>query len=105
MREKQIEELAQAIAHSCIGLVESSCGEGYCVDCLATRLYKEGVTIQKWIPVTERLPTREDADETESIVAIHKDEGEAGIWSWDIVCIHHSAFTHWMPLPEAPKGE
>ncbi len=61
-REKQIEELANVIAHSCIDLVESSCGERIsCVSCLATNLYNEGVTIQKWIPVTERLPENRES--------------------------------------------
>ena len=57
MREKQIEELAQVIAHSCIDLVESSCSEGKCVSCLATKLHKEGVTIQK-------MPEKEEAWES-----------------------------------------
>ncbi len=46
---------------------------------VADHLIANGVTVQKWIPVTERLPTREDANETESILAIHKEE-RRGRW-------------------------
>jgi hypothetical protein len=114
MREKLIEELAQVIAHSCIDLVESSCGEGECcVSCLATKLHKEGVTIQKWIPVTERMP-----DNNESVLVYHDDGmirfgiNKGGFA--DVVSTlylkhnHHTCFskvTHWMPLPQPPKGE
>lgn len=79
---------------------------------MADHLIANGVTIGKdtnvpgkWIPVTERLPTREDANETESILAIHKDDGFVGRWIWDIVARFHTEFTHWMALPEPPKEE
>lgn len=64
-----------------------------------------GVTVQQWIPVTEKLPTREDANETESILAIHKADGYVGRWIWDIVARHPKEFTHWMPLPQPPKED
>lgn len=66
---------------------------------------KNGVTVQEWISVKDRLPTREDANETESILAINKDENYVGRWIWDIVARWPSEFTYWMPLPEPPKGE
>ena len=106
MREKQIEELAQVIAYSCIDLVESSCGEGECcVSCLATKLHKEGVTIQKWIPVTERLPEQYHAV---IVWTRYRELGEATYdgkhFRWD--CDEDYAdVTHWMELPEPPKGE
>lgn len=74
-----------------------------CTECLANHLIANGVTVQQWIPVTERLPTREDANETESILAIHKADGYVGRWIWDIVVRYPKEFTHWMPLPQPPK--
>lgn len=104
MREKQIEELAQVIAYSCIDLVESSCGEGECcVSCLATKLHKEGVTIQKWIPVTERLPEYETEVLTYRKSGISVETRWRTYWDYDE--FSDSPVTHWMPLPEPPKGE
>lgn len=104
MREKQIEELAQVIAHSCIDLVESSCGEGECcVSCLATKLYKEGVTIQKWIPVTERLPEYETEVLTYRKSGISVETRWRTYWDYDE--FSDSPVTHWAYLPEPPKGE
>lgn len=88
----------------------------------AKDLVANGVTVQKWIPVTERLPEKDGlylvvaCDEgcpygegiwydTVVVTAEYYDDGR---WVWyengteydlcDIV-------THWMPLPEPPKGE
>lgn len=72
---------------------------------LADYLIANGVTVQEWISVKDRLPTREDANETESILAINKDEKYVGRWLWDIVARWPDEFTNWMPLPEPPKGE
>ena len=54
----------------------------------------------RWIPVKERLPTKEDAD-TKGNVQVVFMEGVT-TWNWrDIsrVC----EISHWMPLPEPPK--
>lgn len=55
----------------------------------------------KWIPVTERLPDRNDM-----VIAFYPTmrgtSGEMQIhkaWAMSETC------THWMPLPEPPKGE
>jgi hypothetical protein len=110
MREKQIEELAQVIAHSCIDLVESSCGEGECcVSCLATKLHKEGVIIQKWIPVTERLP------EESGLFLVYTARGVVMEMDYSAKYKQFNMYddgigtpiacTHWMYMPEPPKGE
>ena len=69
---------------------------------LADHLIANGVTLQKWIPVTERLPEKES-----TVLVYRADEGielckyyprlTVEIGDWDNV-------THWMPLPEAPEG-
>ena len=78
---------------------------------LANILIENGVTIQKWIPITERLPKgigkvlvvksyrgKPYIDVGEII------EGKAYCFS-DEYAIHPSEhkLTHWMPLPEPPK--
>ena len=71
----------------------------------ADYLIDAGVTIQKWIPVTERLPepltivfiwdsTNKRA--TDAYMTRHKE--------WVGISMSHEV-THWMPLPELPKGE
>lgn len=112
MREKLIELLKEA-EYKCLeraipmtteereGELVDGDGYGFYADHLITH----GVTVQEWIAVKDRLPTREDANETESILAINKDEKYVGRWVWDIVARWPTGFTYWMPLPQPPKGE
>ena len=71
-------------------------------------LLAHGVTMQKWIPVTERLPNYN----TFVIVFAEGIVGEAVLddanyWYWAGTDEYASKIkvTHWMPLPEPPKGE
>ena len=72
---------------------------------VADHLIANGVTVQKWIPVTERLPDKDGI----YLTCNKKKEYEfhlfqigkrmwPAIWEGDGV-------THWMPLPEPPEGE
>ena len=70
---------------------------------IADHLIANGVTVNEWISVKDRLP------EYENQVLTYR--GESGIsvermfpgamWDFDYDII--DAVTHWMPLPEAPK--
>lgn len=68
----------------------------YWAGLIADHLIANGVTVQRWIPVTERLPDTEDV---------------FLVWSKDLADMmfcYTSDFkqlevTHWMPLPEPPK--
>ena len=73
------------------------------VGALADHLIANGVTVQEWISVKDRLP------EEKKMVLVNRKgvisvEFQCGCgWSYD----YFTKFpvTHWMPLPEAPKGE
>lgn len=86
----------------------------YYAEEIADKLIANGVTVQKWIPVTERLP-----EENERVLAcyinpLRKDrpprmmvgegtstqivKGKVYLW-----CGGWRSITHWMPLPEPPK--
>ena len=123
-REKLIELIGQVQDCGCdvTDVVEMNYVEN---STLADYLIANGVTIQRWIPVTERLPevatrhnTRWDKS-TDSIrvlcACVQGDgkkmvkEGYCKVYSdgtthWKIPGTIHSV-THWMPLPQMPKGE
>lgn len=78
------------------------------VDVLADYLIAHGVTVQEWIPVTERLPKEGD------IVLCYMEFGEQRMAQWDesencwagqLIDYHKEQVTHWMPKPTPPKGE
>ena len=98
---------------------------------IADHLISNGVTVQEWIPVTERLP-----DEHESLFARYKgtdkwlnamfmtisdivivsaeyESGKRivktantvdGVWKVKDI-FYPCRVTHWMPMPQPPKGE
>ena len=77
---------------------------------IADHLISNGVTVQEWISVNDRLP------EDDSDVLAYSRNGEEcriypanyakGVW---FDCIFNTpatdTTTHWMPLPQPPKGE
>ena len=90
---------------------------------IAEKLISNGVTVQEWISVDDRLP-----DETGRYLAVKKRiaPDELGGNRTDIVILRffvgdgfrmpthipdwineeiNEEVTHWMPLPEPPKGE
>lgn len=127
VRETLVELIAQKVCDTwseiCGEWLPHDCGKCYANDCLiseiADHLIANGVTVQEWIPVTERLPDNKEHDWV--IAQVVEDNGFMHIpnvmeyrqqrndwldekYGW--LSEHNGAFTvtHWMPLPEPPKG-
>ena len=112
------------------------CNDEYCKDCefcndidgcvhrqkeiIADRLIANGVTVQEWISVDERLPDNKEHDWVLAQVVedngyMHiprvmeyrqaKDDWFEETYGW--LSEHNGVFTvtHWMPLPKPPKGD
>ena len=103
------------------------CNDEYCKDCefcndidgcvhrqkeiIADRLIANGVTVQEWISVEDRLP-----EEKGRYLTANKRFGDkivvfdlwfgGGFWYVEEEDdVFDFEVTHWMPLPEPPKGE
>ena len=112
------------------------CNNEYCKDCefcndidgcvhrrkeiIADRLIANGVTVQEWISVKDRLPDNKEYDWV--LAQVVEDNGYMHIpkvmeyrqlrndWfeeTYGWLSEHNGLFsvTHWMPLPQPPKGE
>ena len=85
--------------------------EGSFTEYLADHLIAHGVTVQEWISVDDRLPEnggyvvciakRNPFSRFMPMVARIEKNG----WVNPITEQYISEVTHWMPLPELPKGE
>ena len=101
VREKLIEILRKPIfPHELVDPIEA----------VADYLLDSGVTVQEWISVTERLP-----EKGEEVLVFDTRENWTGFaWlrpdeTWTALGFDFpfdlGEVTHWMPLPEPPKGE
>ena len=105
VREKLVELLDNAI-------IDSDDNYGFPnTNQVADRLIANGVTVQEWIPVKDRMPEnsgfylvlhQDKYDRSASIAIDYYVMCGAGEW-WANEFTHN--ITHWMPLPEPPKGE
>ena len=77
--------------------------EWYDNDEIADELISNGVTVQEWISVGDRLP-----EDSATVLVCHKN-GLVTTNAW--LGAHwwfkdeRNPITHWMPLPQPPKGE
>ena len=77
---------------------------------LADYLVANGVTVQEWIPVKDRLPEigrsviAYNAPAKCAAEAMYKGEGRFLQFRWSARLQEHEV-THWMPMPQPPKGE
>lgn len=102
VREKLIEILRKPIfPHELVDPTEA----------VADYLLDSGVTVQEWISVKDRLP--EDGvsvlaicfyKEKRRMLVCYMSKKNVGNW-YTKVAGQRVQVTHWMPLPEPPKGE
>ena len=117
VREKLVELLDEAEEWAdckCDELGCESCPadkmKGDCVQQLMVdRLIAHGVTVQEWISVNDRLPEAGTKalcylKRGEYWTAVWDDCGD-DLWSDGEAWCSNGEVTHWMPLPEPPKGE
>ena len=120
VREKLVELLMQVGDNMC-----DDCGRepvGCAVVAIADHLITNCVTVQEWISVKDRLPQGADGKSLCEMVVAYLNNGEVvgqvctgwlngDKWYLIVGCDDYytvwglSAVTHWMPLPQPPKGE
>ena len=107
---KKLAEIVKKAAYSSL----PSNTEDFHLNMFVTNLLAHGVTVQEWIPVTERLP-EENHDGSVNAVLVtdgfvqHMAYFARGEWrfaeSGEIKEPMWYSITHWMPMPQPPKGE
>ena len=96
VREKLIEILRKPIfPHELVDPTEA----------VADYLLDNGVTVQEWISVEDRLP-----DDNDRVIAFSPNEPETSgykycvMWGWSVkASLKHRGITHWMDMPQPPK--
>ena len=109
VREKLVEILKTKYDHFC-----DQCGinkDSKYTENLASYLIANGVTVQEWISVKDRLP------EESGYYLVFTDIGRIALLAYSkkyqAFNAHDDSYleeyvipvTHWMPMPEQPKGE
>ena len=116
-----------------VEIIQNSVGgcAGYWAEVIANGLIAHGVTVQQWISVKDRLPEERDSIfkkmygtkqwlpgmfctvSDNVLVSIEREDGtrcvrymhtQGGEWNLDSMPWAKKV-THWMPLPQPPKGE
>ena len=122
IREKLVELLSEKCMETCkqrkgyaCSVEECKCSKEKCCGFYADHLISNGVTVQEWISVDDRFP-----EEGEYVLCVLKGfhyGGKIQVCKFvpadkfkDKPYFEHfrngfASVTHWMPLPEPPKGE
>lgn len=107
-KKKQIEELANFLWHNTLIHTEDLCHD--VAETVIIAGYRKQ-SVGEWISVEERLP-----EESGDYITYHN-HGHCGviyynasIHLWNVYYFEYTqnairSVTHWMPLPEPPKGE
>ena len=102
VREKLVELLKTNACPSPF-ICDQACkyyGYGDCFPYLfADHLISNGVTVQEWISVKDRLP------DVGKLVLIYSEINGVCMDYHDGATFGYYGVTHWMPLPNPPKGE
>ena len=71
----------------------------------ADHLIKNGVTVQQWVPVSERLPEEYETVLTYDGYSVEPSVfyGSNGFYELDNEAYPLFGITHWMPLPDPPE--
>ncbi len=78
---------------------------------IASHLIANGVTVQEWIPVAESLPEYFEhvlinVPGDKPFTTVHEAHlRKDNLWDTGLCRYHLGDVTHWMSLPEPPKGE
>ena len=100
VREKMVELIAKA-KYICANDYSDHTEDEY----IADTLLDNGVTVQEWISVEDELPE----DDEVVIICTDKNFVYAGELIGDTWFLDNDSWTatvtHWMPLPQPPKGE
>ena len=108
--EKLVELIAQKVCYTwskcCDEWLPHDCGKCYANDChiseVADHLISNGVTVQEWISVDDRLPNPFESVIVfrDGKISIDYNEGNG----WFAYDFNGKRVTHWMPLPLAPTA-
>ena len=108
---KKLAELIREISHDKKLYLYDLCDMFEGSEKIADLLIENGVTVQEWISVDDRLPEaggyvvciakRNPFSRFMPMVARIEKNG----WANPITDQYISEVTHWMPLPQTPKGE
>ena len=113
VRENLVELLKEA-PYNIFGNKLGNCYFNSCLELIADHLVSNGVTVQEWISVKDRLPEYSNDGFADAVLVTdgflqHMAYFVGGEWrfaeSGEIKEPMWYRITHWMPLPKPPKGE
>ena len=112
-----MEKLVELLREAPYNIFGNKLGNYYfdsCLELIADHLIANGVTVQEWVSVKDRLPEYSNDGFADAVLVTdgfvqHMAYFVGGEWrfaeSGEIKEPMWYNITHWMPLPEPPKGE